>query len=364
MAFPIVGAIFFASFIFISLARRRKKSKMILGIRSNTSPGNDSPLRAPATDPSTGNSLPENLLDETEHELDTSVLSGGQSTPALSTDVTSAATATNNVDAKTLALDAPPPNKAEKIDLAARLPNSQLPPTATAPQEPKELMRLLRDPQSGQLIVEIAGQRYTKLSDIVDKELGQYILKVAAHLLAFTAGKIATEAGVKSVYMPRVAEAPEPIVAPLRASQMPEPLADTSSQTSVAENSETNSEEPPLVPRPSPEAEAKFLASIRNQPPPTPLEDPPQRQGLFGRVTTSPEPILPGLNLADEINKIVQTRLIVSPLAESTEIEITADPGGGIRIKVNDTYYSGPDDIPDHAVKRLIKASIKQWERS
>ena len=73
---------------------------------------------------------------------------------------------------------------------------------------------------------------------------------------------------------------------------------------------------------------------------------------------------MPGLNLAEEINKIVQARLIVSPLAATTKIEITSDLGGGIRIKVNGIPYASPDEVPDTEVRELIKASIKQWERS
>lgn len=84
----------------------------------------------------------------------------------------------------------------------------------------------------------------------------------------------------------------------------------------------------------------------------------------MGRTRTSAQPILPGLNLADEINKIVQARLAISPLATTTKIEITGDPSGGIRIKVDGIPYASPDDVPDAEARELIKASIKQWERS
>jgi hypothetical protein len=73
---------------------------------------------------------------------------------------------------------------------------------------------------------------------------------------------------------------------------------------------------------------------------------------------------LPSLNLAEEINRIVQARLLVSPLAATTDIEITDDLSGGIRIKVNGVPYPSPDDVPDPDARALIKASIKQWERS
>jgi hypothetical protein len=240
----------------------------------------------------------------------------------------------------------------DKIDLAARLGNLQ-PPKAepvnpasplpnVAPSQPVELLRLLRDPQSGQLIVEIAGQRYTRLANIADKEIGQYILKLTAHLLAFTNGMIATEAGVKSVYTPRVGETPLPLVAPTPVSQLPDPA----------------------MPAPAPpEIEAAFLASLQAQP--IQPEPKPQRKGFFGRAkSTTEEPRLPSLNLAQQINQIVQARLRYSPLAATTKLEIISDPGGGIQIIVNDTAYGSPDDIGDLEVKELIKASIKEWERS
>ena len=70
-----------------------------------------------------------------------------------------------------------------------------------------------------------------------------------------------------------------------------------------------------------------------------------------------------GLNLAEEINDIVQTRLRYSPLAENNRIEITSDDHGGIRIEVNRQFYSSPDEVPDPDIKELIKAAIKEWER-
>jgi len=80
--------------------------------------------------------------------------------------------------------------------------------------------------------------------------------------------------------------------------------------------------------------------------------------------TDDAEPIVPVLNLADEINDIVQNRLRYSLLAPNTQIAITSDLGGGIRIQVNGQFYTSPDDVPDQAAQELIKAAIKEWEKS
>jgi hypothetical protein len=241
----------------------------------------------------------------------------------------------------------------EKSDLAA---SGGMPSSSTLPSvESVELLRLLRDPHSNQLMIEIGGQRYTKLSDVDDKKIGQFILKLAAHLLAFTNGMIVTEAGVKSVYNPKVGPLPEPVVS----SQLSPPLSPTR-PTSPADE--------PFIPKPPPEAEAAFLATLHTQstlqPDPLPPVVP-SGGGLFGRRPPAPAPMsLPSLNLAGEINKIVQTRLMYSPLGTNTKVDILSAPDGGIRINVNGKIYNSPDEVADPDIKQLIKESIKQWERT
>lgn len=254
-------------------------------------------------------------------------------------------------------MTSPNQSNPKKMNPAQRLNNPSAAAARPAP-EAVELLRLLRDPQSGQLVVEIAGQRYSKLADIVDKEIGQYVLKITAHLLAFTNGMIATDAGLKSTYNPKVGQTPEPLLPPTPIPQLPGPLAHEPSPSA-----EKPAPPEPIVPPPPPEAEAAFTAALRSRP--RQIEEPPPARGLFGRPKPAGEPqLMPQLNLAEEINEIVQTRLMASPLAATTKIDISANPGGGIQINVNNKLYSSPDDIPHPDVKQLIKDSIKQWERS
>jgi hypothetical protein len=223
----------------------------------------------------------------------------------------------------------------------------EITPAVPVAQPPAELLRLLRDPASGQLIVEVAGNRYKKLADITDKQVGQYVLNLAAHMLKFSNGVIAVKSGMKSVFNPNedVGEVPHPLAGP-------EPAP---------------AETKPLVPPPSPEAQAAFLAALRANPPGQPEAPTIRPTGVFGLgrppVSKSPLPV-PSLNLADEINEIVQAKLLESPLAESIRIDITSNLDGSIRIHINGQHYDSPDDIADPDVKKLIKDSIKAWERS
>ncbi len=331
--------------IIVLFFRRQKKSKMKLGLHSVSRAANEmiTPSNEPATarQPDTPPVAANKVADAPE--------------PAIDLDLGILASLTNQNSPAEKA--APPeevkPEPAQPVKpatLAGGASTSANPVSAPAPPaspEPAELLRLLRDPQSGQLIVEIGGQRYAKLADITDKKIGQYVLKLTAHLLAFTNGVIVTEAGMKSVYKPKLAGVPQPIATSAGAPSPQPPAQSTDQPQSLPSQSKVD----PLPPLPG----LTLQSPVSSQP-----------GGLLGRVAQPPPPPsnLPGLNLAEEINDIVQARLRYSPLAEDNTVEITSDLSGGIRIQVNGRYYTSPDEVPDPDIKRLIQASIKEWERS
>ncbi len=338
MVIPVTGVLLLGTYIIIVFYRRKRKPQVDQDIQPETVSAEtilpvDSPKFAP-------NVLPPNDVKPLNIEADQSKSSHSFENRL-------------NLALLSSALDTEETmSEPETIDLSSRLtPKPADLSQQTQNSEPVELLRLLRSQQSGRLIVEIAGKRYTKLADITDKKVGQYILQLTAHMLAFTSGKIVTDAGMKSVYTPKLGKTPEPMAPPAMA------FSDNLSTPQPPMRSK------PSPPKASPEVESEFLASLQASPPQQP-EQKPQKRGFLGlgRASKPSPPPLPGLNLAEEINDIVQARLDYSPTAPNTQIEITSDPGGGIRIQVNDQFYSSPDDISDQEVRALIKASIKEWE--
>lgn len=368
MLFPITGAIFFAGILIVFYTRRGKKSKMKHGVQPKSSV--------------TSNSVTESSPSDLTHDLNTSILSQPLPSKAPANELNSSTLAAQSVPKPStenrtsfnetgLSLDrhegsgttetskmaTSDPSITEKTNSIAPPADNHLSAGSQSP-EPTELLRLLRDPESGRLIVEIAGHRYTKLADVTDKKTGQFVLKLTANLLSFTNGMIAVEDGLKSVYNPKVGQTPEPVVGPSPSQQRPDPTPERPAPSSEAPAKE------PRSPEPVPPVNSAFLASQKNDRISDPKEEA-QSRGLFGRSKPAEEPqLLPVINLAEEINEIVQTRLMASSLAANTHIDITSEPGGGIRINVNSNFYTSPDDIPHPEVKQLIKASIKQWERS
>jgi len=347
MAMPIIGAVLLGGYLIFSVTRRRKKAKMKHGISLKSTADEEAEETASVPDPPQSNANPSTDTPDPPPPP--------EEPPPKPVDLELLSKAVDN-PAPPENEPAPPPQ--ETPPLASPAPPPTPPPTPSPPpqpqalDEPVELLRLLRHPQSGQLVVEIVGQRYTKLADITDKKVGQHILHLTAHLLAFTNGMIVTDAGMKSVYKPRVEETPPPL-APS------EPEANESTTPAVAPAEPEAGPQPPPSPKPPPLS--SFENTTFHQP------DPLQPQGgLLSRVTqpTPPPPSIPSLNLAGEINDLVQARLRYSPLAKSFRVDIKSDLSGGIRIDVNGQFYTSPDDVPDQEVRDLIKDAIKEWERS
>lgn len=322
MSVPCIGALLLIAFIAFSINRRTKKSEMKLGIPPKEQAAKEPPSAHPI--PAGRSAVPSKLSSSAGSRVNLEILS--QKVEGTVT---------------TMKLEEDKPN----LDLAARLAGagSTPSPASASLSDNSELLRLLRN-QHGQLVVEVGGQPFSKLADVADKEVGQYILELTAHLLAFTNGVIATQSGIKTLSVPKTSSLPRPMVS--RQPKLPLP-------STLAGN----------APLPLPEdVESKLLASLKDNR----LETESQRQksGLFGIGKPTRSPVsLPALNLADEINDIVQARLRSSPLEKNNVIVISSDPGGGIRIKVNNRFYASPDEITDPAIRDLIKSSIKEWER-
>lgn len=66
----------------------------------------------------------------------------------------------------------------------------------------REVLRLVRDPLTEQVWVQIAGMRYRSLNDIRDRAVGERILAAITHVLRFSNGMLATDHGVVALELP------------------------------------------------------------------------------------------------------------------------------------------------------------------
>jgi len=233
-------------------------------------------------------------------------------------------------------------------------------------RESDEVMRLMSDPDQDHFCVHVLERYFHRLVDVSERETGQYILEAITRLLQFSSGTLATNDGVGLVPVPPLrldAYTPLPKSTPPN-SQISESTAsdivDIDSQSTQLSHPSPDSGEPI-------NDEERFLQQLRSQSPLAQAETPIQRPSLIGslrriRQEESSSETLPSLNLADEIDRIFQSKLIALGKA-STDAKVETNADGGVRIRIGMVYYDSPDEVPDPHLRDMLKLSIAEWEQ-
>jgi hypothetical protein len=74
--------------------------------------------------------------------------------------------------------------------------------------------------------------------------------------------------------------------------------------------------------------------------------------------------MLDPLNLADEIDQMVQQRLRERADLANRRIRLASGLDGGLRIYVDGQIFEAVGDITDFRVRELIRDAIREWEGS
>jgi hypothetical protein len=190
------------------------------------------------------------------------------------------------------------------------------------------LMQVWRD-REGFLVVEVEGQRYRRLFDIRDGEVGQRVWDIINRLLSFSKGR---ESRVPLPPAPQVSQDRAPTSAPA--------LGDISAGRSQA-----------------------FFEQLQQPDALAPARKP--------RLTVDPVPFrsrdtmqdaLISLNLAAEIDQLLQIHVKASPEFSRRFIHVRSAPDGMLRFRVDEGHYSSIDEIPDLQIQALIRATIAEWD--
>lgn len=227
-------------------------------------------------------------------------------------------------------------------------------PSPTPPPAPAtdtvELLRVLMVRDTRQIVVEVDGVRYQTLQAISSRTIGQRILESAAALLNFTRGIIATADGTKSIPIPTVNITPW---------QSKESATAAPTVTDSAVSADVLAQRQQFL------DELDSQARMARPTAPTGAKaEPSAPKWGFGRrkEKKNEEPIAPpSFNLAEQIDEILQKKLVAHGVA--TEMKIHSVPGGGIRIQVGNDYFETVDAVTDGSAQALIKAAISEWER-
>jgi len=212
--------------------------------------------------------------------------------------------------------------------------------------ESGEILRLISNPDQNDFSVQVVGRHYQRLSEVNDKAIGRCILEGATHLLQFSNGMLATDDGVRVIPIP--------------------PLSmDGCISISTLSSLSLDSQQPAPSPPALLSEQERFLQELRSQVPLMP-QKPIERPSLIGsirRVGKQSTEELPVFSLAEEIDRIFQSKLATSSQT-GVDAQVEEAPDGGVRIRVGTTYYVTPDEVPDAELRDLLKRSIVDWEQS
>lgn len=199
-----------------------------------------------------------------------------------------------------------------------------------------EMMRVLRMPPMGKLVVEASDQRYETLTMITNESIRQRVLAAIGELIVFAGGyKTLVDAGV----------------AP--------PLGSVETVTPLATATETPDEA--LKKR-----QEAFLSSLEQQfKAAEPIVKPPMRS-MIPRAPLSTKPTAPVAEakaaLAEQIDAILQKYVQADASLAKRSIHLRSAPAGGLQIEVDGRRFERPAEIEERQVQLVIKMALKEWE--
>ena len=239
--------------------------------------------------------------------------------------------------------------EAEAESLAQTVDEAPVPTTVSAPAaklEAQEVLKVLVNRESGEIIVEVNGQAYETIAQVKDRAIGQRILEVAALLLKFTGGMIATPAGFKMLPAPQAKLTALP----------PKPKPTAVAQDLSAPKQPVTRQAPANVGSPAMNLSNQSL-SVEVEP----VEEK-DGGGFLGRLLKPDKPLeTPGFDLASEIDAVLQQKLLVEAIR--IPVKISSGLDGHLRIEVAGQIFTAVDEVEPPDIRSLIQDSIKEWER-
>lgn len=213
--------------------------------------------------------------------------------------------------------------------------------------KPLEIMRILRVPPLGKLVVELGGKQFEKLEDVPDGRQRQMAMAAIGELIAFGGSyQKLVDAGFAPPLAPPPAKQEEPMtaaqaafLASLRGTEkvVTDPI-NLVRQLAVEE--QANPPAPPAAVAPAPPPMSEPIAP----PPPMPA------------ATAVPDPVA-------QLNAILQKHLAKAPELKGQLIQLEAH-NGGVQLNVNGTFYAKPSDVPDPLTRTIVKAARQEWDET
>lgn len=219
-----------------------------------------------------------------------------------------------------------------------------------------QILSLLRQEQGGPLQVEIGGQRYLKMGEIDETQLRRQIIEATLELVQFT--------GV-------LGQGPLEPPALERTQSWREDVRQDSRQelgqirSILDQGSSGPSTLPTTPPAASEELEERFLDLLASQ---DQAASGPERPNLASALRRRRTPKLPEVEqpepFVDEIDRIVQRRLQLTPALAQRDLHVRLSEDGGVRFVFEGKDYDDLGSLPNLTAQQIVKDAIQEWDEN
>ncbi|MAU01428.1 MAG: hypothetical protein CL608_30175 [Anaerolineaceae bacterium] len=191
-----------------------------------------------------------------------------------------------------------------------------------------EIMRVLRVPPMGKLVISFNNQRYASIDEISEANVRQLFKTAIGELITFAGG-----------YQKLVDAGVAPPVAALQAASAAAGEVDEA-EAFVNKLEREKEELKSAGPKPSP----SLLTNLRRRP------------------ATNEASANKMLSLVEQVDAILQRHLLADPELAERKIHLVQDANGGLIIDVDGKRYERPRDIENPQIQMMIKRALKEWE--
>jgi hypothetical protein len=213
---------------------------------------------------------------------------------------------------------------------------------STPDSEGIDLTRIWRDPEKGNVLIELDGETFQSASDMNDGQRQR---------LSATVDDIHTWLG-QPLSTPKTDPASS-VPAPATAEQI---ISDNVASVSYSQNVPIT----PVVPAIPPGIEP-------SEPVSTPVKPQVSRPSLLNILARGLQADIPKVasvpkSIVAQVDEILQEKLKGSPLADRG-IRLMELPDQGMVVMVGVNKYNGVDEVTDEEVKGIIRSAVDEWDR-
>jgi hypothetical protein len=192
-----------------------------------------------------------------------------------------------------------------------------------------EIMRVLRVPPMGKLVVSFNNERYESITDISQANVRQLMQAAIGELILFAGGyQNLVDAGV----------------APPLAANSPAAGTGQIQDDEAARFVSQLEQERDAIKSAKPKPTVSLLANLRPRP---------------ARNEASANKMM---SLVEQVDTILQRYLLTEPELAERKIHLVQDASGGLVIEVDGKQYDRPREIEDPRIQLMIKQALKEWE--